>query len=316
MKIRSYLVAVSLVASGGLVTIAAPAQAALTTTCVGEGGAVTVSGALVVPAGASCTLTGTKVKGTVTIEAGADLVAKGVTFSSTVAVGNNAYLDITDSSVKGAVTQQGAFGVHVQNTVANGGISAVDGFLYSVDSTVKGDVRASSGELYISGTTVSGAVTGDANLYTDVYDTTVGKTLTVSANTLGGVLCASEVEGDTAYRNNSDTLQLGGDGPLSSCAQATYLRGDLAVTDNNANAILDNTIVRGKLIASDNSPALQVGELARVRGGITATTTAPSASLARAAKAAPQDRGADLAAKVAERTAQAEAAAAAAGTGL
>ncbi|MFD3454845.1 hypothetical protein ACFWVC_22050 [Streptomyces sp. NPDC058691] len=316
MKIRSYLVAASLVASGGLVTIAAPAQAALTTTCVGEGGAVTVNGTLVVPAGASCTLTGTKVKGAVTIEAGADLVAKGVTFNSTVAVGDNAYLDITDSTVKGAVTEQGAFGVHVQNTEAGGGISAVGGFLYSVDATVKGDVRASSGELYISGTTVSGAVSGDANLYTDVYDSTVGKTLTVKANTLGGVLCASEVEDDTVYQNNSDTLQLGGDGPLSSCAQATYLGGDLAVTGNNANAVLDNTIVRGKLTASDNSPALQVGELARIRGGIAATTTAPSASLARTAKAAPQDRGADLAAKAAARTEQAEAAAAAAGTGL
>lgn len=315
MKIRYYLVAASLVASGGLVTIAAPAQAALTTTCVGEGGAVTVSGALVVPAGASCTLTGTKVKGTVTIEAGADLVAKGVTFSSTVAVGDNAYLDITDSTVKGAVTEQGAFGVHVQNTTA-GGISAVEGFLYSVDATVKGDIRSSAGELYISGTTVSGAVSGDANLYTDVYDSTVSKTLTVKANTLGGVLCASEVEGDTAYQNNSDTLQLGGDGPLSSCAQATYLGGDLAVTGNNANVVLDNTIVRGKLTATDNSPALQVGELARVRGGIAATTTAPSASLARAAKAAPQDRGEDLAAKAAARTAQAKAEAAAEGTGL
>lgn len=204
----------------------------------------------------------------------------------------------------------------MQNTTASGGISAVEGFLYSVDATVKGDIRASSGELYISGTTVSGAVSGDANLYTDVYDSTVAKTLTVSANTLGGVLCASEVQGDTAYQNNSDTLQLGGDGPLSSCAQATYLGGDLAVTGNNANVVLDNTIVRGKLTATDNSPALQVGELARVRGGIAATTTAPSASLARAAKAAPQDRGADLAAKVAARTAQAEAEAAAEGTGL
>lgn len=167
----------------------------------------------------------------------------------------------------------------------------------------------------MSGSTVKGAVAGADGLYADVYDTTVKGDLTVSGNSLGGVLCASEVNGSTDYHHNGDTLQLGGDGPLGSCAGATYLAKNLTVTDNTAAAVLDNTIVAGTLTATGNSPVLSVGSLARVRGAVvgeTAPATAAATS-SRALRAAPQDRGRALAGQVAGRAAAARAAAGAAG---
>ncbi|MGW1813758.1 hypothetical protein ACWCQM_09335 [Streptomyces sp. NPDC002125] len=307
MKIRTFIATASLVASGSLVAFSGSAQAALYTTCVGDGGAVTVSNDLVVPAGKSCTLTGTKVKGTVTVEAGADLVAAGATVNGAVTVEENGYLDLTDSIVKGTLTTESAFGTHLEKSTLKA-VDATEGFVYAVDSTLGGNVRSEAGELYVSGSTLSGSLTGDRNQYSDVYDSTVKGALTVNGNTLGGVFCAGEVYGAAKYTGNADNLQIGGEGLLGSCAGASYFGGDLVVTDNTANAVLDNAIVRGGLTATGNNPVLVVGELARIRGAVTGETATAGVSAARSAeKAAPQDRGADLAAKAAERTAAARA---------
>ena len=172
MKIRTFIATASLVASGSLVAFSGSAQAALYTTCVGDGGAVTVSNDLVVPAGKSCTLTGTKVKGSVTVEAGADLVAAGATFNGAVNVEEDAYLDLTDTTVKGTLTTDSAFGTHLEKSNLKA-VDATEGFVYAVDSTLGGNVSTDSGELYVSGSTLNAALTGEGNQYTDVYDTTV-----------------------------------------------------------------------------------------------------------------------------------------------
>lgn len=213
MKILTFIATASLVASGSLVAFSSSAQASLYTTCVGDGGAVTVSNDLVVPAGKSCTLTGTKVKGTVTVEAGADLVAAGATFNGAVTVEENAYLDLTDTTVKGALRTNSAFGAHLEKSNLKE-VDATQGFVYVVDSTLGGNVSAEAGELYVSGSTLSGSLTGDGNQYSDVYDTTVKGALTVNGNTLGGVFCASEVYGAAKYAGNADNLQLGGESLL------------------------------------------------------------------------------------------------------
>lgn len=305
MRIRTFIATASLVASGSLVAFSGSAQAALYTTCVGDGGAVTVTNDLVVPAGKSCTLTGTKVRGSVTVEAGADLVAAGATFNGTVTVGENAYLDLTGTTVKGALTTTSAFGTHLEKSNLKA-VDATGGFVYAVDSALGGNVTTGAGELYLSGSTVTGSLTGDGNQYSDVYDTTVKGALTVNANTLGGVFCASEVYGAAKYTGNADSLQLGGEGLLGSCAGASYFGGDLAVTDNTATAVLDNAIVRGGLTATGNDPVLVLGELARVRGTVTGETGAAASSLSRSAgEAAPRDRAAGLAEKAAARAAAA-----------
>ncbi|WP_330172203.1 hypothetical protein OG875_00540 [Streptomyces sp. NBC_01498] len=299
MKIRTFIATASLVASGSLVAFSGSAQAALYTTCVGDGGAVTVTNDLVVPAGKSCTLTGTRVKGSVTVEAGADLVAAGATFNGAVTVEENAYLDLTDTTVKGTLTTESAFGTHLEKANVKA-VTATGGFLYAVDSTVGGNLSTEAGELYVSGSTLNTTLSGSNNQYTDVYDSTVKGAFTVSGNALGGVFCASEVYGAATYTGNSDTLQIGGEGLLGSCAGASYFGGNVSVTDNTANSVLDNAIVRGSLTATGNDPVLVVGELARIRGAVTGETAAASAARS-ARKAAPQDRGADLAEKAAER---------------
>ncbi|MFJ3705610.1 MULTISPECIES: hypothetical protein [Streptomyces] len=312
MKIRTFIATASLVASGSLVAFSGSAQAALYTTCVGDGGAVTVSNDLVVPAGKSCTLTGTKVRGTVTVEAGADLVAAGATFNSSVTVAENAYLDLTDTTVKGTLTTDSAFGAHLERSTLKA-VDADEGFVYVVDSTLGGAVSTEAGELYVSGSTLNSSLTGEGNQYSDVYDTTVKGALTVNGNTLGGVFCASEVYGAAAYTGNADNLQIGGQGLLGSCTGASYFGGNLAVTDNTAKSVLDNAIVRGGLTATGNDPVLVVGESARVRGAVTGETAAGASSSRSAREAAPQDRGADLAEKAAARSAAAVADAHAAG---
>ncbi|MEE1808143.1 hypothetical protein [Streptomyces sp. BE133] len=306
MKIRTFIATASLVASGSLVAFSGSAQATLYTTCVGDGGAVTVSNDLVVPAGKSCTLTGTKVKGTVTVEAGADLMAAGATFNGAVTVEENAYLDLTDTTVKGALSTNSAFGAHLKKSNLKE-VDATEGFVYALDSTLGGNISTEAGELYVSGSTLSGSLAGDGNRYSDVYDTTVKGALTVNGNTLGGVFCASEVYGGAKYAGNADNLQLGGGGLLGSCAGASYFGGDLAVTDNTAKAVLDNAIVRGGLTATGNDPVLVVGELARIRGAVTGETAVGASSSRSAKKATPQDRGADLAEKAAARAAAARA---------
>lgn len=307
MKIRTFIATASLVASGSLVAFSGSAQAALYTTCVGDGGAVTVSNDLVVPAGKSCTLTGTRVKGTVTVEAGADLVAAGATFNGAVTVEEDAYLDLTDTTVKGALTTDSAFGTHLEKSSLKT-VDVNEGFIYAVDSTLGGNVSTTAGELYVSGSTLNGSLTGADNQYSDVYDSTVKGALTVDGNALGGVFCASEVYGAATYSGNADNLQIGGEGALGACAGASYFGGNLSVTDNTANSVLDNAIVRGGLTATGNNPVLVVGELTRVRGAVTGETAAAGDSAARSAKkAAPQDRGAELAERAAERAADARA---------
>src|SRR5690606_15784208 len=86
MKLRRALAATTLLASGGAIALAAPANADLVTRCVGEGGAVTVPGDLVVPAGKTCWLDGTTVEGNVRVQAGADLIVTGGTLKGSVVV--------------------------------------------------------------------------------------------------------------------------------------------------------------------------------------------------------------------------------------
>ncbi|MEV0494829.1 hypothetical protein [Streptomyces atratus] len=165
------------------------------------------------------------------------------------------------ATVKGALTTESAFGTHLEKSNLKA-VNATEGFVYAVDSMLGGNVSTETGELYVSGSTLSASLTGDSNQYTDVYDSTVKGALTSSGNAVGGVFCASEVYGAAKYAGNSDNLQIGGEGLLGSCAGASYFGGDVEVTDSTANAVLDNAIVRGGLTATGNNPVLVVGELA------------------------------------------------------
>jgi hypothetical protein len=120
MRIRLGLVTV-LAASTTAGVMAAPAFAE-ERTCRGTIGATTVDN-LRVPQGATCTLNGTRVKGTVKVERGATLKASRI-------------------SVVGNVQAEGAANVNVATSAVGGSVQVVQGKSSKLDrNSVKGDVQ-------------------------------------------------------------------------------------------------------------------------------------------------------------------------------
>ncbi|PSL00766.1 hypothetical protein CLV63_101242 [Murinocardiopsis flavida] len=322
MKLRQFVAASSLAAVGGsvaLTALASPAVADLVTYCDGVGGAVTVPGDLVVAKGKSCDLTGTTVDGNVTVRSGADLVVEDGTFKGTVAVAQDGYLDAVNTSVAGNVTARGAFGTYldgstlgqnVRAVAADGGIETGALFLYG--SEVKGGLSAATGNLFAESTGVGGKVSADGVGFADIYDSAVDGGLTVKGAAEGSVVCASEVHGNAAYSGNSATVQIGSDGPQSSCGDTSYWGGNVAITDNTADIHVNGNIIRGDLTASGNDPVALKGADNRVRGTVGGEFGEIPAAKSRAS-AVKGDRSAGLKQAGEQRGEDAERAAKAAG---
>lgn len=303
MKLRHFVAASSLVAVGGSVALSAlasPAVADLVTYCDGVGGAVTVPGDLVVQKGKSCDLTGTTVDGNVTVRSGADLVVEEGDFKGTVAVAQDGYFDAVDTSVAGTVTARGAFGTYldgstlgqnVRAVAADGGIDS--GALFVYGSDVEGNLTAGTGNLFAESSGVGGKVSADGVGFADIYDSAVDGGLTVKGAAEGSVVCASEVHGNALYSGNSATVQIGADGPQSSCGDTSYWGGDVAVTGNTADIHVDDNIIRGNLSAADNDPTALKGDNNRVRGTVSGEFGEIPAAQSRSS-AAKDDRSADL----------------------
>ncbi|MDO5734965.1 MAG: hypothetical protein Q4P15_00660 [Propionibacteriaceae bacterium] len=270
MKIRS--VVATLLATGvALAATTVSANANLVTRCIGTAGAVTVPGDLVVPAGQSCTLTGTVVEGKVRVQPGADLVVLDVTLNDTVVVAADAYFDATTTTIGGTVTTRG-FGVYFDRSLVGGDVrgratSEASSFTYVYNSEVGGQVDVRAGDVLIDSSQVAGQVRGLGTTFVDVINSTLFDTLTVKDNTEGTSVCASEVDGDTRLTGNTG-VQLGEGDLLGSCADGTnYFGGSVHVSDNVAGVTVNGNIVRGDLIGTGNDPA-PTGAGNRVRGTV------------------------------------------------
>ncbi|GAA3747343.1 hypothetical protein HDA32_001502 [Spinactinospora alkalitolerans] len=292
--------------------LAAPAAADLVTSCNGQGGAVTVPGDLVVPAGKSCTLTGTTVEGDVTVRAGADLVVKGGTFKGKVIVREDGYLDTTDTEISGAVTARSAFGAYLEDSELSANLravavdgSTVQGFVFSIGSSVDGNVNARTGDLFAESSTIGGDFTGDGTGYTDLYDSVVDGDLRVAGNAHGSIFCGGEVYGDATYTGNSDTVQIGSDGPVAGCSATSYWHNNVTVKGNTATVHIDDNIIRGDLTARDNDPVALAGQDNRVRGTINGELGEIGSAQARTLSV--QERSEGLEAKADDRREAAEA---------
>lgn len=251
-----------------------PGQAPFVTRCVGVGGAVTVPGDLVVPAGASCTLEGTTVTGAVRVQAGADLVLVDATVGGNVVLQRDAYLDAVDSTLEGNVANRGGFGTAVENTSlgAYTGTAAEEEtqspFLLGEGAAFGGRVSATGGYVLLESSTVDGWLSGDGIEFTDLVDTVVEGDLTVRDNEFGSLVCAGEVHGDALFSTNQLGVQLGGSGPLGDCeGQVGYWGGDVQVDGTTGGVAVDDTIVREDLAGEGNDPA-PVGDGNRVRGAL------------------------------------------------
>ncbi|MET0236265.1 MAG: hypothetical protein ABW224_16585 [Kibdelosporangium sp.] len=313
MKARSVLAVASVVASASI-AVAMPASAGLTTYCDGEAGAVNVPGDLRVASTRSCVLDGTTVTGTVTVEAGANLVITGGTFNGAVSVLDDGFFDAKGTVLKGSLTATDGYGFFLSGT-KSGSIRVVSSqhpergtYAYLNAATVDGDVTSGVGEVFAQDSTLNGSVTGTNVAYLDLVNSVVADNLSVSGAVLGSVFCSSEVYGDATYSNNQGTLQIGGNGPIVGCDQASYWDGNLTVSGNHADSQVSNNIVRGNLSGADNDPA-PTGANNRVRG----TTSGQFVNLAAPAAARSAAAGAHERADVDSRRTEAKAEAKAAG---
>lgn len=268
------LAAAATLAAGGLAW-AAPASAELTTRCVGEGGAVTVPGDLVVPRDSSCTLTGTTVTGDVRVRPGANLIAQDATIEGRVVAADNAYFEAINSTVGGQVALNGAYGSYLDNSDLSdrvitrpGGSSDIGGFVYTFETDIAGNLVSRSGELFVESTEIGGTVNSRSSLYTDLYESFVDGRMIVRGNELGSVVCASAVQGESRFVDNTELVQLGSDGPFADCAGGSYWGDNVTVNGSTGGVYVDNSIVNGDLTLRNNDPVAQVGDNAMVRGEI------------------------------------------------
>jgi hypothetical protein len=276
-----------------LVGTAFPAQAALVTYCVGTGGAVTVPNDLLVPAGESCSLEGTKITGNVRVAAGANLVIAGGTVSGEVQVAADGYLDSVDTSIDGQITVvSGGYGAFLKNsasgtiTLQPKGTATIEGFLFTENTTIDGNVVAGTGEIRLDQMSeISGNLSTSGAYYTDLHDSFVDGTVSVLNNATGSVVCGSAVRGKATFSGNLGGVQLGPNGTLDGCATGGYFGRDVAISNTTGGVSIDDNIIDGKLTTTNNTPVARVAANNRIRGGVTGEHTSNSAA-ARLSRAA------------------------------
>lgn len=278
-KKAAILASAALAASSVFVAVQ-PASAAVTTYCNnGVVGAVTIPGDLVVNRDKSCVLTGTTVLGNVKADGGSDLLLEGVTIGGELFVTRNAYVDVIGgTSIAGEVRGRDAFGIFIEDSSVGGGVQQTnpnntdfEPFVYLFGSGVAGGLTSTAGEVLIESSEVQGAVSNRNGEYTDVVDSVLGAGLTVRNNLFGSVVCESEIYGDSLFRDNKATLQIGGGGEVGPCEGASFWGGNVAFTGNTAGETgfdISNNIVQGNLTGERNDP-LPTGSGNRVRGDIT-----------------------------------------------
>lgn len=285
-----------------------PASADLTTRCIGEGGAVTIPGDLVVPAGRTCVLDGTVVQGDVRVARNADLIVENGSFEGMVRVAENAYFDAVDTTVSGRVVGTNAYGTYLQGADLGDLLvfrldaeSDFPGFVLAEDVDAAADVRVLGGELFLETSDVTGKVVARDSLYADIYESFIDGGLQSVRNELGSVVCGSAILGDSRVVGSTFGVQLGGDGPLDDCGGSNYWGGTVQVRNNSDGVFIDGNIVNGDLVLKGNDPVAMLGDGNMVRGSIVgdfeemgdapAALTAPQARSASPAKASAEDRG-------------------------
>jgi DUF4097 and DUF4098 domain-containing protein YvlB len=145
---------------------ASPAVRAEETTCRGSLGAVTVDN-LRVPQNGSCSLDGTKVKGTIKVENGATLNAKRINVVGNVQAEGAKNVVVTGSAVGGSVQIKQGGGAKIDNVRVNGDIQfdANRQALTASRNTVGGSIQVfqNTGGVTISNNKVNGNLQCKAN---------------------------------------------------------------------------------------------------------------------------------------------------------
>jgi hypothetical protein len=200
--LAALLLAAALLSAAPAAADPVPVPFAPDTTCTGSLGAITVPGKLVVPAGATCTLTGTRVLGSIEVGLNATLRASRTTVSGDL-LGNQARLiSVTGASyVTGHTLLAKGVTATFSGSTAFGGIelSENSGRATLTSATVTDgsvDVTKNRGGATVHSNRVNANLLVEENAAgTSVRSNTIGDNLAVHKNT-GGTVIASNRASD------------------------------------------------------------------------------------------------------------------------
>jgi hypothetical protein len=230
----------------GLVAAAPTAQAA-SRQCIGVIGPETVRGDVVVPAGAECTLAGTRVRGSVQVREGARLFTQEADIDGSVRGSTDSTIDLDGGSVNGSVESR-------SGDVLN---------LFSV--AVDGQVRAGGGQTQVfgDGLEVGGTLEARGVEFFDLLNSTVNGNFYVRDTLQGSRLCANTLNGNAEFTGNLALLTIGSLDPIE-CA-GNRVNGTVKVEHNEADTEISDNEIGGNLSCFDNDPPPRGGGN-RVRG--------------------------------------------------
>jgi hypothetical protein len=297
--------AVALAVTASAFVAAEPAAAGLVTSCTGTASDVTVPNDLFVPAGESCELTNITINGNTTVRAGANLVLHQSTLNGTLTVQPDGFASMDTSTVTGATRLNTAFGGFAENSTLANVVVTDSGFFYAIGSSLN-NVTSTNGETYLQSARLAKHLNTTGDLLTDVVNTVIQGTVTVTGASLGSVVCLSEIDGNTAVSGSGAgsgaLLQIGASAPLSGCGFNVFA-ANVALTDNVAPSYVSDNVVRGNVVCTNNAPA-PVGSSGRIRGQASGQCAAAPGALAAVGVTSTVDsRGAGIVSRAKSRTA-------------
>lgn len=309
------IVAIANLVAVGLVAAPSQAQPPGVSLCSGTAENFTIAGDLAVPAGQSCDLVNVTVTGDIVVRAEANLTLEESTVQGDLTVRADGFAEVIESGVDGVTTLRQAYGTSVVASELAGGVDARNsGFYFSDGSTHGDEVFSRNGQTVLLSSWLAGDLRTNGDLLTDVEDTVVTGGVRVNQATLGTVICRSEVDGDTVFRNSGDLIQLGADAPVVDC-EFNVFGGRVAVRDNDAEIRISDNVIRGNLVCAGNDAA-PTGSDNRLRGKGTGECAdlAPAApAFGPAATLTGDSRTADVRGQIETRSAEAVTEAAEAG---
>jgi hypothetical protein len=260
----------SIVAAANLVAVglvAAPAQASGVSLCSGTAEGFIIAGDLAVPAGASCTLVNSTVRGNVVVRDEANLSLDGSTVRGNLTVRTGGFVDALGSTIRGTTRLREAFGGVLEGSELRGRVVARDtGFVISDGSSHGGDVISTTGQTVVLSSQIDANLRTTGDTLTDLQDSVITGRLSVREAVLGSVVCRSEVDEDAVLSENNDLIQIG-PGAFGGC-DFNVFGGDLVLLDNLADIQINGNVIRGDLACTGNDPE-PTGADNRIRGEAT-----------------------------------------------
>ena len=229
--------------------------------CTGtlEGGVV--DGTLVVPAGASCELIGTRVRGDVRLAGGGDnfanLSAEGARIDGDLQIGEQSIASLDDTRVGGNVEARGTWAVLDASGGSIGGrVRMADAERINLGNiTVNGDVRFERSRLIVAhGAQIKGTFRAADVEFAAIVESRVGGNVAIDRATNEARLCNSRIAGQATLQDNPGKVTIGGGNPALRCGGSKF-DGNLRIFENTGGVTIEGNTVRDNLACRDNDPA-------------------------------------------------------------